>query len=320
MADPPRRGRPSAPTLIVPPPLPPVDLPNLDINIRQLAAVTSSVFDCMRWLAEHCLITNTFSCQACDQTMRLQKREGRDYIHGCVWCCPGCQRRNSITIRLNSFFEGSHLQLLQILDVVYWWCRNLRQVHVMQETGVSKKTVIDWQNYIRDICAQYVIDHHVQLGGRNRTVEIDESKFMHRKYNRGRFRQGQWVLGMIERETDNCCLKPVDDRSACTLLPIIQQHVLPGTRIVTDQWAAYNALPNHASGNHLLHFVDPNNDTVHTNQIEGCWAHAKSKFRAMHGSSDDLFLTYIQEFMWRKQHKTNIFGNMLYWISFYYQF
>ncbi|GFO16147.1 hypothetical protein PoB_004265200 [Plakobranchus ocellatus] len=209
MADPPRRGRPSAPTFIVPPPLPPVDLPNLDINIRQLAAVTSSVFDCMRWLAEHCLITNTFSCQACDQPMRLQKREGRDYIDGYVWCCPGCQRRNSI--RINSLFEGSHLQLVQILDIVYWWCRDLRQVHVIQETGVSKKTVIVWQKYIRDVCAQYVIDHPVQLGGRNRTVEIDESKFMNRKYNRGRFREGQWVLGMVERETDNCCLIPVDD-------------------------------------------------------------------------------------------------------------
>ncbi|GFO27727.1 hypothetical protein PoB_005423200 [Plakobranchus ocellatus] len=102
MADPPRRGRPSAPTFIVPPPLPPVDLPNLDINIRQLAAVTSLVFDCMRWLAEHRLITNTFTCQACDQPMRLQKREGRDYIDGYAWCCPGCQRRNSI--RVNSFF------------------------------------------------------------------------------------------------------------------------------------------------------------------------------------------------------------------------
>lgn len=34
-------------------------------------------------------------------------------------------------------------------------------------------------------------------------------------------------------------LEFVDDRSANTLLPIIQNHVLPGTLIRSDQWAAY---------------------------------------------------------------------------------
>ena len=38
----------------------------------------------------------------------------------------------------------------------------------------------------------------------------------------------------------------------------------------------------------------------------------------MHGTSDNLFDSYLQEYMWKKQHKDNIFGNILYWISFYY--
>ena len=40
--------------------------------------------------------------------------------------------------------------------------------------------------------------------------------------------------------------------------------------------------------------------------------------RSMHDTSDNLFDSYLQEYMWKKQHKDNIFGNILYWISFYY--
>ena len=32
----------------------------------------------------------------------------------------------------------------------------------------------------------------------------------------------------------------------------------------------------------------------------------------MHGTSDNLFDSYLQEYMWKKQHKDNIFGNILY--------
>ena len=56
----------------------------------------------------------------------------------------------------------------------------------------------------------------------------------------------------------------VPQRDATTLLPSLQQHVLPGTTIIwSDQWAAYNnvgSLPGvagHGVVNHLFHFVDP---------------------------------------------------------------
>lgn len=158
----------------------------------------------------------------------------------------------------------------------------------------------------------------MQLGGAGREVEIDESKYMHRKYHQGAYHEGHWVLGMIERGTDNCVMLVVERRDAATLLPLIAQYVLPGTRIITDGWQAYAQLQNHAVVNHKLHFVDPADPTIHTNLIEGTWAHSKATFRKMHGTSDGLFETYLNEFMWRKQHKNNVFGNILYWIRHYY--
>ena len=77
------------------------------------------------------------------------------------------------------------------------------------------------------------LDHPVQAGGPGRSVEVDESKFMHRKLHRGQFHEGQWVLGMVEQDTNLCMMVAVTDCSAATLLPIIARHVLLGTCILT---------------------------------------------------------------------------------------
>ena len=42
-------------------------------------------------------------------------------------------------------------------------------------------------------------------------VEIDESKFGKRKYNRGRMVDGHWVFGGIERGTTKSFMVVVDD-------------------------------------------------------------------------------------------------------------
>ena len=39
--------------------------------------------------------------------------------------------------------------------------------------------------------------------------------------------------------------------------------------IITDGWQAYNQLAQHYVVHHQLHFVDPNDPTLHTNMIEG---------------------------------------------------
>lgn len=137
---------------------------------------------------------------------------------------------------------------------------------------------------------------------------------MHRKYHRGRYRQGQWVLGMVERGTNLTMMVPVESRDAGTLLPIIQQYVLPGTHIITDRWRAYNALPNHFVLEHKYTFVDPNDPIVHTNTIEGAWSTSKVKLRAMRGGTSSAnFSSYP-----RRRVTRNFFDNMMYWIRHYY--
>ena len=62
---------------------------------------------------------------------------------------------------------------------------------------------------MRDVCAQHFISNPVRIGGPGIEVEIDESKFGRRKYNRGRWQEGHWVFGGIERITGSSFLVEV---------------------------------------------------------------------------------------------------------------
>ena len=73
--------------------------------------------------------------------------------------------------------------------------------------NISIHTVIDWYNFVRDVCAIDVRNNPQPLGGFDNNgspivVEIDESYFYHRKYHRGRVNVGEWVFGAVEKERE----------------------------------------------------------------------------------------------------------------------
>ena len=97
----------------------------------------------------------------------------------------------------------------------------------------------------------------------------------------------------------------VPDRTAATLLPILQQHVAPGSVVHSDQWASYNQvgnLPNvsaHGTVNHSMEFVSPSG--VHTQTIENYWNRTKMKLKRMRGCAAKEVPSYLDEFMWRER-------------------
>jgi len=70
-------------------------------------------------------------------------------------------------------------------------------------------TIVNYNNYFRLECHNWLLAQHVDLGGNDAKgqyiyVEIEESYYFHRKYHRGRRRQGSWVMGILERSTGHC--------------------------------------------------------------------------------------------------------------------
>jgi hypothetical protein len=133
--------------------------------------------------------------------------------------------------------------LRTFLLFIYCWAHELSTIKFCRrELNVSKNTVVDFNNFIREVCAHTLLARPMRIGGPGRSVEIDESVFAKRKYSVGRQVPEQWVFGGICRETKESFLYSVPDRRASTLLPIIEESILPGTIIVSDEWRAYQGI------------------------------------------------------------------------------
>ena len=136
-------------------------------------------------------------------------------------------------------------------------------------------------------------------------VEIDESKFGKRKYHRGRRVDGVWVFGGIVRGSRKCFLVTVEDRTADTLIPIIKQYILPGTKIMLDCWKSYSALSEegyiHGTVNHSVEFV--NSETGdHTQTIESTWRAVKRRSLPRSGTVKRMYNSYFAEFLFRRKY------------------
>ena len=217
------------------------------------------------------------------------------------------------SIRHGTFFEKSNLTLETIVRFIYLWAHEVLSVKTARrEFKMSNGAIVDWKSFLRDICAEHFIDNPVQLGGPGMTVEIDKGVFTRCKYNRRRMVREQWVFGGIDI-TRKCFLVPVERRDAATLLPIVQQFILPGTTIVSDCWRAYNALPTlgyqHLKVNHTYHFVDPVT-YAHTNNVENSWMRSKMRSKQEMGTKPELLEAYLIEFMWRTSVARDPFDNI----------
>ena len=275
--------------------------------------------DLIDFLRQNDLLTRFCLCSRCGSDMAT-KQYSRSIDNQLVWRCqtPNCRKTNSL--RVKSFFEQCLLKLWQAFGLTLEWSksagssRGSSYENIMMELEIgSPNTIVDWMQFCRDICVQHFVVNSVKIGGPGKIVEIDESLFARRKYNVGHIVEQQWIFGGYDRESKTGFLIPVQNRSSETLLPLIQQYILPGSIIYSDQWPAYNGIVHipgmnyqHFTVCHDRNFVDPVTG-VHTNGVEGMWSRAKSKFKAMHGTSRGLLVDYLAEFMFKQRYPKHTF-------------
>lgn len=144
---------------------------------------------------------------------------------------------------------------------------------------IAQHTAVDFASFCREVVFEHFIVNSKPIGGPGTHVEIDESKFGRRKYNKGHRVEGQWVFGGYERVSGEIFMVPVEKRDRSTLLPIIEEWILPGTTVHSDYWRAYDCLNdegyNYPKVNHSLEFVNVESGAC-TNHIEASWRVAKT--------------------------------------------
>ena len=115
-----------------------------------------------------------------------------------------------------------------------------------------------------------------------------------------------WVFGGVCRETGEIFMVRVADRSRKTLYEIIKKHIREGSTVISDEWKAYQTLQEelgytHKTICHKRNFVCPEDNTVHTQNIENRWRYAKMTY-PRNGTTKDMRDSYLQEYLYRVKH------------------
>ena len=165
--------------------------------------------------------------------------------------------------------------------------------------GVNKMTAAYYYQRLREIISlQIERESHEVFGGE---IEVDESYFGgQRKGKRGRGAGGKVpVFGLLKRG-GKVYTKVIPDAKSKTLMPIIEEKVIPDSIVYSDCWRGYNALDvsdfKHFRINHSELFADKEN---HINGIENFWNQAKRHLRKFNGIPKDSFPLFLKECEWR---------------------
>lgn len=290
------------------------------MNFLRLAGELREKEDAIGFLQDHGLLHRERYCSNGHQmVLKISEREDR-------WRCNirGCREQRQL--KSGTWLQGSHLDYKTVILFIYAWSREYTSIQFCKHELSIKNdhTVVDWNMYLREVCAQSLLANPIRIRGPNRTVEIDESLMVRRKFNRGRYREQQWVFGGICRETKECFLYAVPDRSEATLSSVILDTILPGSTIVSDMWRAYNGIVNlphqnysHLQVNHTENFVNPETGAC-TNTVESMWNAAKMKNKRRWGVHRSMVDSYLCEYMWRKRNdRSDLFDRIMLDIALY---
>lgn len=163
--------------------------------------------------------------------------------------------------------------------------------------GVNKSTASYFYHRLRELIFR-ALEHETPFSGE---IEVDESYFGgKRKGKRGRGAAGKVpVFGLLKRG-GKVYTKIIPDAKAGTLMPIIQERIMPDSVVYTDALSSYNVLDvscfKHCRINHSELFADRKN---HINGIENFWNQAKRHMRKFNGVPKEHFHLYLKECEWR---------------------
>jgi hypothetical protein len=112
--------------------------------------------------------------------------------------------RSEIGVRKGTFFGNSKIPLVDLILLIYFWASEINSIkRIKHELNIGKTSAINWNMYLRELCAHSFVENPCKIGfilklilkgGPRSIVEIDESLFVRRKYNRGRLVREQWVF------------------------------------------------------------------------------------------------------------------------------
>jgi transposase-like protein len=227
-----------------------------------------------------------------------------------LWKCKDC--RKPFTVKIGTIFEKSHIALrlwLQAIFLISSSKKGISSNQLHRTLGITLKSAWFMTHRIREAMKDGGLDTFGSNGG---VVEIDETfigndfekKPKSNKYSRGYSHKNK-VFSLIDRNTGRARSIVVDNLKLKTLLPIIQANIDRQARVMTDDAKQYQKLGKHfrehGSTIHSLgRYVDRNDNTIHTNTVEGFFSIFKRGMKGVYQHCGHNHLNrYLAEFDYR---------------------
>jgi transposase-like protein len=127
------------------------------------------------------------------------------------------------------------------------------------------------------------------------------------------------VFGVVGRETGSIRLEVARRNDRATLCPLARDYTLPGTIVNSDEWVAYDLLPQQGRPRVKVKHSRPNPEyardddgdgvrEVHCNTMEGIWTGLRNFLRPFRGVNKAFLAGYIAIFQWAHNLKTATLG------------
>lgn len=271
-------------------------------SVYELIQTFSTEQDCINYLEE--IIWNGVAVSPFDSTSKVYKCKDNRYR---------CKNTGKyFNIKTGTMFESSKVSLRKwflAMWLVTSHKKGISSTQLAKDIGVTQKTA--WF-LLQRIRACFGIENYNELEG---IVECDETFIGGKNKNRhkdkkvphsqGRsFKDKVPVMGMLQRDGKMNAFV-VTDTKRKSIQPLIYKYVKPqGTRLISDEWWAYSGLHKHYDHKIIDHskkeYVSLQDNTVHTNNIEGSWNILKKSVSGMYNHVSRKHLQkYVDEFVYR---------------------
>ena len=234
-----------------------------------------------------------------------------------LWRCGDCKKQ--FTVKVGTGFEHMRLPLHKALQAVYLMTSSKKgisahQLHRVLE--ITYKSAWFLAHRIREAMRDGGLAPFGSGGG---IVEIDETFIGHdrdvkpkgEKKGRG-YAHKHKVLSLIDRNTGRQRSMVVDSLKAADLLPILQANIAAEAIVMTDEAGQYRNLgasfaahgfTRHGAGQ----YVDYENQTIHTNTIEGAFSIFKRGMKGVYQHCQKKHLhRYVAEFEFRYNNREKL--------------
>jgi len=240
-------------------------------------------------------------CPKCNRPLKYS-RIAKRRAYQCQWCA------NQLYPTAGTPFDRTRTSLRDWFYVMFLFTTSRNGVaakRVEREIGVTYKTAWRMCHEVRKYMA--ALDSDDPLGGPGQTVEVDETLIGGAVHGKGRGPQVQnktLVLGMLERGGE-LVTRVVPNQRRASLVPVVQEKVLPGTTINTDSLHSYKNLGEcgytHKFVDHRVEYVGRDGATV--NSIEGFWNILK---RGIHGTHIHVSPKHLPKYLGEFEYRWNM--------------